>query len=43
VTIGPGRRDIPHQADEYVEVAELIASARLYAAAIVFFLGEGVL
>jgi len=43
VTIGPGRRDIPHQADEYVEVAELVASARLYAAAIVFFLGEGAL
>jgi succinyl-diaminopimelate desuccinylase len=39
VTIGPGRRDIPHQADEYVEVTELVAAARLYAAAIVYFLG----
>jgi succinyl-diaminopimelate desuccinylase len=39
VTIGPGRREIPHQVDEYVEVADLVESARLYAAAIVYFLG----
>jgi succinyl-diaminopimelate desuccinylase len=41
VTIGPGRRDIPHQTDEYVEVTALVAAARLYAAAIVYFLGGG--
>lgn len=41
VTIGPGRRDIPHQADEYVSIDELTEAARLYAAAIVYFLGEG--
>lgn len=41
VTIGPGGREIPHQADEYVEIAELTEAARLYAAAIVYFLGEG--
>ncbi len=40
VTIGPGNREIPHQVDEYVEVAALVESARLYAAAIVYFLGE---
>ncbi|HEU4741258.1 MAG TPA: M20 family metallopeptidase [Meiothermus sp.] len=38
VTIGPGGRTVPHQADEYVELEELIASARLYAAASVLFL-----
>ncbi|MBO1436771.1 M20 family metallopeptidase [Meiothermus sp. CFH 77666] len=32
VTIGPGGRTIPHQADEYIEIAELVAAARLYAA-----------
>ncbi|MDR7523595.1 MAG: M20 family peptidase, partial [Armatimonadota bacterium] len=41
VTVGPGNRQIPHQADEYVDVDELVDAARLYAAAIVFFLGEG--
>lgn len=40
VTIGPGKREIPHQADEYVEISELVDAARLYAAAIVYFLGE---
>jgi succinyl-diaminopimelate desuccinylase len=38
VTIGPGLRTIPHQRDEYVGIDELVQSARLYAAAIVFFL-----
>lgn len=41
VTIGPGGREIPHQANEYVEVSQLVEAARLYAAAIVHFLGEG--
>ncbi len=40
VTIGPGRREIPHQADEYVAIDELVEAARIYAAAIVYFLGE---
>lgn len=40
VTIGPGRREIPHQVDEYVDVAELVEAARIYAAAIVYFLGN---
>ena len=40
VTIGPGKRDIPHQTDEYVSIDELTEAARLYAAAIVYFLGE---
>lgn len=41
VTIGPGSRTIPHQADEYVTVTELVEAARIYAAAIVLYLGEG--
>jgi succinyl-diaminopimelate desuccinylase len=39
VTVGPGDRQIPHQYDEYVDVDELVDAARLYAAAIVYFLG----
>lgn len=42
VTIGPGARTVPHQADEYVELEELLASARLYAAASVLFLTSSV-
>lgn len=41
VTVGPGNREIPHRADEYVEIGELIEATRLYAASIVYFLGEG--
>lgn len=41
VTIGPGNREIPHQVDEYIHIEELTEAARLYAAAIVYFLGEG--
>ncbi len=40
VTIGPGGRTIPHQVDEYIEVGELVEAARIYAAAIVYFLSE---
>jgi succinyl-diaminopimelate desuccinylase len=40
VTIGPGNRQIPHQVDEHVEISELVEAARIYAAAIVYFLGE---
>ncbi len=38
VTFGPGNRQIPHQADEHVEVAALTQAARCYAAAAVRFL-----
>ncbi len=40
VTIGPGGRTIPHQANEYIEIEELVASARLYAASSVLMLME---
>ncbi len=39
VVIGPGKREVPHQVDEYVEVAELVEAARIYAAAVVYALG----
>jgi succinyl-diaminopimelate desuccinylase len=38
VTLGPGNRLIPHQVDEYVEVAELIDAARIYVASALNFL-----
>ncbi len=38
VTCGPGKRLIPHQVDEYVEVKELVAAARIYAIAALNFL-----
>jgi len=39
---GPGPRHIPHQADEYVEVAELVEAARIYALSAVRYLsGDG--
>jgi len=40
VTIGPGDRSIPHQVDEFVRTADLVAAARLYAAAAVIYLSE---
>jgi succinyl-diaminopimelate desuccinylase len=39
VTFGPGPREIPHQVDEYVEVAELVEAARCYAVATLRYLG----
>ncbi len=39
VTVGPGDREIPHQVDEFVRISDLIASARLYAAAAIRYLG----
>lgn len=39
VTVGPGGREVPHRRDEYVEVAEIVQAARLYAAAAVYFFG----
>jgi len=41
VTIGPGNRTVPHQVDEYIEIEELIAAARLYAAVAVLMLQNG--
>lgn len=38
VTCGPGNRRIPHQVDEYVEVKELAAAARIYTIAALNFL-----
>ena len=38
VTCGPGHRLIPHQVDEYVEVAELVDAARIYVAAALVYL-----
>jgi succinyl-diaminopimelate desuccinylase len=40
VTVGPGDREIPHQANEFVRVAELEQSVALYSQAIRLFLGE---
>ena len=39
VTCGPGHRLIPHQADEYVEISELVEAARIYVASALNFLG----
>jgi succinyl-diaminopimelate desuccinylase len=38
VTCGPGHRLIPHQADEYVDVAELIDAAKIYVASALNYL-----
>jgi len=38
VTCGPGNRMIPHQINEYVEVAELVDAARIYVASVLNFL-----
>ena len=38
VTCGPGHRLIPHQADEYVEVSELLDAAKVYVASALNYL-----
>jgi succinyl-diaminopimelate desuccinylase len=38
VTCGPGNRQIPHQVDEYVDVVELVESAKIYAASSLTYL-----
>ncbi len=38
VTCGPGNRLIPHQVDEYVEVAEVVDAAKIYAASALNYL-----
>src|SRR4029453_15306854 len=40
VTCGPGQRGIPHQADEYVEVTELVDASKIYVASALNFLRE---
>ena len=40
VTFGPGSREIPHQVDEHVEIAQLAEASRCYAAAAWRFLGR---
>jgi len=40
VTIGPGSRTVPHQVDEHIEIEELIAAARLYAAVAVLMMRD---
>ncbi|HRQ10546.1 MAG TPA: M20 family metallopeptidase [Trueperaceae bacterium] len=40
VTVGPGDRTIPHQVNEFVRLSEVVASARLYAAAAVTYLSS---
>ncbi|MCA9837446.1 MAG: M20 family metallopeptidase [Trueperaceae bacterium] len=37
VTVGPGDRTIPHQKDEFVRLDELLSSAQLYAAAVIYY------
>jgi succinyl-diaminopimelate desuccinylase len=38
VTCGPGHRLIPHQIDEYVEIAELVDAAKIYVASALKYL-----
>jgi succinyl-diaminopimelate desuccinylase len=38
VTCGPGHRLVPHQVDEYVDVAQLVEAARIYVASALAFL-----
>jgi succinyl-diaminopimelate desuccinylase len=38
VTLGPGKRLIPHQVDEHVEIAELVDAAKIYVASALNFL-----
>jgi succinyl-diaminopimelate desuccinylase len=40
VTIGAGRRDLPHQANEQVEITELATTARIYRTAALLYLEE---
>jgi succinyl-diaminopimelate desuccinylase len=40
VTVGPGDREIPHQANEFVRISELEQSVQLYTEAIRLFLGS---
>jgi succinyl-diaminopimelate desuccinylase len=39
VTCGPGNRLIPHQVNEYVDAAEVVEAARIYAASALSYLG----
>lgn len=39
VTYGAGERTVPHQVDEWCDVAQLVETTRIYAAAAAYFLG----
>ena len=41
VTCGPGNRLIPHQVNEYVEAADVIAAARIYVVSALYYLEAG--
>ncbi len=40
VTTGAGKRDVPHQANEYVDIDELVEAARIFATTAVVYLSE---
>ena len=40
MTTGAGDRYIPHQADEYVEIDELIETTKMYALAAMLYLND---
>jgi succinyl-diaminopimelate desuccinylase len=40
VVYGPGRKRIPHQPDEFVELHEVVCAARVYIRTVLAFLGE---
>lgn len=42
VTTGAGKREIPHQADEYVDIDELVEAARIFAVTAAIYLTDGV-
>ncbi|MEZ0347276.1 MAG: M20 family metallopeptidase [Thermus sp.] len=39
VVMGPGKKTLPHQVDEWVDLKEVVLAARVYAAMAVLFLG----
>ncbi len=41
VTMGAGDREVPHQVDEWVDIAQLIDTARIYALAALYYLYPG--
>jgi succinyl-diaminopimelate desuccinylase len=41
VTMGAGDREVPHQRDEWVDLDQLVATARIYALIALHYLGAG--
>lgn len=39
VVLGPGKKTLPHQVDEWVDLEEVVQAARVYAALAVLYLG----